>query len=170
MRIESWKALYGLPNDDLSIENGIILEHSERWPLCIDPQNQASSFIKRQGYEVKKEMFKILKSADDRISNEIESGIKNGKWLLVENMTEIISAEFDTILSPQIRIKGKTKIIKLGDKEIEYNDDFKLFLVTSLPNPHFSPENCVKICLINFAITELGLKDQMLSLAVSIEK
>lgn len=115
-------------------------------------------------------MFKILKSADDRISNEIESGIKNGKWLLVENMTEIISAEFDTILSPQIRIKGKTKIIKLGDKEIEYNDDFKLFLVTSLPNPHFSPENCVKICLINFAITELGLKDQMLSLAVSIEK
>jgi len=28
----------------------------------------------------------------------------------------------------------------------------------------------VKICLVNFAITENGLKDQMLSLAVSIEK
>jgi len=69
-----------------------------------------------------------------------------------------------------MRSKGKTKIIKYGDKDIEYNEDFKLFLVTSLPNPHFSPENCVKICLINFAITELGLKDQMLSLAVSIEK
>jgi len=39
-----------------------------------------------------------------------------------------------------------------------------------MPNPHYSPETCVKICIINFAITELGLKDQMLSLAVSIEK
>eukprot|EP00801_Mesodinium_rubrum_P000083 Mrub_00083.p1 GENE.Mrub_00083~~Mrub_00083.p1 ORF type:complete len:1986 (+),score=436.27 Mrub_00083:724-5958(+) len=170
VKIESWKALYGLPNDDLSIENGIILENSERWPLCIDPQNQASSYIKRQGYEIKADLFRIIKSADDRISQEIESGIKHGKWLLVENMQEKISAEFDSILNPQIRTKNKTKIIKLGDKEIEYNDQFKLFLVTSLPNPHYSPENCVKICLINFAITDSGLKDQMLSLAVSIEK
>lgn len=81
-------------------------------------------------------MFRIIKSADDRISQEIESGIKHGKWLLVENMQEKISAEFDSILNPQIRTKNKTKIIKLGDKEIEYNDQFKLFLVTSLPNPH----------------------------------
>lgn len=39
-----------------------------------------------------------------------------------------------------------------------------------MPNPHYSPETCVKICIINFVITEQGLKDQMLSLAVSIEK
>lgn len=64
-------------------------------------------------------MFKILKSADDRIGQEIEAGIKFGKWLLVENMQEKISAEFDSILSPQIRTKNKQKIIKLGDKEIE---------------------------------------------------
>jgi hypothetical protein len=64
-------------------------------------------------------LFKILKSADDRIGQEIEAGIKFGKWLLVENMQEKISAEFDSILSPQIRTKNKQKIIKLGDKEIE---------------------------------------------------
>jgi len=43
-------------------------------------------------------------------------------------------------------------------------------MTTTIPNPHYSPETCVKICLINFAITEIGLKDQMLSLAVSLEK
>jgi len=64
-------------------------------------------------------LFKILKSADDRIGQEIEAGIKFGKWLLIENMQEKISAEFDSILSPQIRTKNKQKIIKLGDKEIE---------------------------------------------------
>jgi len=43
-------------------------------------------------------------------------------------------------------------------------------MTTTIPNPHYSPETCVKICLINFAITQSGLKDQMLSLAVTLEK
>lgn len=43
-------------------------------------------------------------------------------------------------------------------------------MTTTMPSPHYSPETCVKICLINMAITESGLKDQMLSLVVSIEK
>ena len=33
-----WTAA-SLPNDDLSIENGIIMFGSRRWPLMIDPQN-----------------------------------------------------------------------------------------------------------------------------------
>jgi len=35
---KSWNAA-SLPNDDLSIENGIIMFGSKRWPLMIDPQN-----------------------------------------------------------------------------------------------------------------------------------
>lgn len=33
-----WTAA-SLPNDNLSIENGIIMFGSRRWPLMIDPQN-----------------------------------------------------------------------------------------------------------------------------------
>jgi len=33
---KSWNAA-SLPNDDLSIENGIIMFGSRRWPLMIDP-------------------------------------------------------------------------------------------------------------------------------------
>lgn len=40
--IERWKGIYSLPDDDLSIENGIILESTKRSPLCIDPQTQAN--------------------------------------------------------------------------------------------------------------------------------
>lgn len=62
------------------------------------------------------------------------------------------------------------RLLKFGEKEIDYNDEFRFFMTTTMPNPHYSPETCVKICLINMAITESGLKDQMLSLVVSIEK
>jgi len=33
-----WTAA-SLPNDNLSIENGIIMFGSRKWPLMIDPQN-----------------------------------------------------------------------------------------------------------------------------------
>jgi len=112
VQIENWKALYNIPNDDLSIENAIILDHTSRWPLCIDPQNQASTFIKKQGFDLKKDLFKVMKASDDKLSSEIEMSIKFGKWLIIENMDEKISSEFESILTPQIRIKGKTKILK----------------------------------------------------------
>jgi len=43
-------------------------------------------------------------------------------------------------------------------------------MTTNLPNPHYSPEICVKVTLLNFSITRLGLKDQMQALVVSLEK
>lgn len=43
--IRQW-LISGLPNDTLSIENGIIVANSRRWPLMIDPQGQANKWIK----------------------------------------------------------------------------------------------------------------------------
>ena len=46
--IQQW-TMSGLPKDENSIENGIIIEKSRRWPLMIDPQGQANKFIKNMG-------------------------------------------------------------------------------------------------------------------------
>jgi len=60
-------------------------------------------------------------------------------------------------------------VIKLGDKSVPYNETFKFFLTTTLPNPHYSPETQVKISLLNFAITPFGLEEQMLNMLVTLE-
>jgi dynein heavy chain len=46
--IREW-GIAGLPSDKLSVENGIIIFKSRRWPLMIDPQTQANKFIKNLG-------------------------------------------------------------------------------------------------------------------------
>lgn len=47
----------------------------------------------------------------------------------------------------------------MGDKQIPYDENFKLFMTTNLPNPHYSPEASVKVTIVNFAITPLGLEE-----------
>lgn len=37
VKIRDWN-ICGLPKDDFSTENGVIVDKGRRWPLCIDPQ------------------------------------------------------------------------------------------------------------------------------------
>ncbi|KAI5736725.1 hypothetical protein M8J76_006447 [Diaphorina citri] len=45
VEIRAWN-IFGLPCDSFSIDNGIIIKNSRRWPLMIDPQEQANKWIK----------------------------------------------------------------------------------------------------------------------------
>lgn len=36
VKIQSWN-IFGLPKDDTSTENGLIIDNGRRWPLMIDP-------------------------------------------------------------------------------------------------------------------------------------
>jgi dynein heavy chain, axonemal len=59
--------------------------------------------------------------------------------------------------------------MRLGDKSIPYDKEFKFFMTTTIPNPHYTPETQVKVTLLNFAITPSGLEEQLLNQFVSQE-
>ena len=61
-------------------------------------------------------------------------------------------------------------VIKLGDAIIPYHEDFKFYITTKLPNPHYTPEVSVKVTLINFTLSPSGLEDQMLGCVVAEER
>lgn len=44
--------------------------------------------------------------------------------------------------------------MRIGDKEVEYNPNFRFYLTTKLSNPHYSPETSAKTTIVNFAVKE----------------
>jgi dynein heavy chain len=53
---------------------------------------------------------------------------------------------------------------------VEWSKDFKLYITTKLANPHYAPEVCVMIALLNFMATLDGLQDQQLGILVAMEE
>jgi dynein heavy chain, axonemal len=60
--------------------------------------------------------------------------------VLLENINENLDPALEPILLQQKIKQGSGYVIKLGDKQVSYNETFKFFLTTTLPNPHYSPE------------------------------
>ncbi|KAL1510265.1 hypothetical protein AB1Y20_006588 [Prymnesium parvum] len=167
--VRQWN-IDGLPADAFSVENGIIMSSTKRWPLMIDPQGQANRFVKASGV---KQQLKFVKASDStkKIQQMLEMGIRLGQPVLLENVVEQLDPFLDPVLANQTyKDANGSLVIKLGDSVIPYHDDFRFSLTTVIPNPHYAPEVSVKVCLLNFTITPDGLQDQLLVSTVETER
>jgi dynein heavy chain len=165
--IRQW-TICGLPQDSHSVENGIMMAKGRRYPLLIDPQGQANRYIKNMGKDPSyaPNDIDVIKLSDKNYLRTVENGVRFGKWVLLENIGENLDASLEPLLLQQRFKQGGTEMIKIGDSTIPWNDQFRFFITTKLPNPHYPPEVCVKVSLINFAITFSGLEDQLLGVVV----
>ncbi|KAM7360514.1 dynein heavy chain at 93AB isoform 2-T2 [Cochliomyia hominivorax] len=154
----------GLPSDRMSIENATILSNSDRWPLMIDPQLQGVKWIKQKYGED----LIVIRMGQRSYLDVIEKAITKGNTVLIENIDEQLDPVLDPLLGRNLIKKGKA--IKIGDKEVEYNSNFRLILHTKLANPHYKPEMQAQTTLINFTVTRDGLEDQLLAEVVKAER
>ena len=166
VKIRAWN-IQGLPKDEFSSENGIIVEYARRWPLCIDPQGQANKWIREME---RGRGLLVIKLTDGDYLRTLENAIQFGKAVLLENVPDALDASLEPILLRQTFKQGGTVCIRLGDTTVEYNDDFRFYITTKLRNPHYSPETSVKVSVLNFMITPEGLEDQLLGTVVAKER
>lgn len=164
--ISEWN-LQGLPNDELSIQNAIIVTQSSKYPIMIDPQSQGIVWIKNK--EAINDM--MVTSFDDKyFRNHLEDCISLGKPLLIQDILQDVDPVLTNILEKNFYKMGKNFKVLLGDKEVDVNENFRLYLTSKLGNPSYPPELYARCAVIDFTVTIKGLEDQLLSRVIETEK
>ncbi|CAG9316033.1 unnamed protein product [Blepharisma stoltei] len=162
--VSEWN-LQGLPKDDLSTQNGIMVTRASRFPLMIDPQGQAYKWIlSKEGVNLS------ICTQTGKFMDQVRNCLENGRSLLIENIENEVDPELDPLLEKQIIVKNKKKYVTLSGQSIEWDDEFKLFMTSRLGNPHFSPELAAKTTIIDFTVTISGLEQQLLGRVLSKEQ
>ncbi|XP_043489610.1 dynein axonemal heavy chain 6 [Polistes fuscatus] len=164
--IRLWN-VHGLPRDQISTENAIIVMQANRWPLMIDPQEQANRWIRNME---KENDIKICKLTDHNFMRILEACIRIGAPVLLEEVTETLDPSLEPVLLKQLFVQGGRTLIRLGDSDIEYDTNFRLYITTKIANPHYLPEICIKVTIVNFTVTSHGLQEQLLADVVRLER
>ncbi|XP_071080158.1 dynein axonemal heavy chain 6-like [Haliotis cracherodii] len=156
----------GLPRDTHSTENAVFVKKARKWPLLIDPQGQAVNWVR----EMEGVRLKAMTATDHNLMRTMETALRVGDPVLIRDVGEELDPALRPILLQETLRRGGHLIIKLGDTEIEYNQNFRLYLASSMANPHYLPAVFIQVNIINFTVTFDGLQEQLLSAVVKQER
>ena len=165
-QIRQWNT-FGLPRDTVSTENAVLVTCGRRWPLMIDPQDQANNWIRKMEAP---NGLQIIKLTDPNFLRTLENSIRIGTPVLLEEVGETLDPSLEPVLLKQTFKQGGRLLIRLGDSDIDYDKNFRFYMTTKMANPHYLPEICIKVTIINFTVTRQGLEDQLLADVVRLER
>ncbi|CAM9131219.1 unnamed protein product, partial [Ectocarpus sp. 4 AP-2014] len=164
-----WKG-EGLPADDLSQENALVLANSPgRVPFIIDPANACTAWLQSFLAKDASRPLEVVSAGDARFTSRVELSVRFGKTLLVLECDGV-----EPMLYPLIRHdlvhQGPRYVVQVGDKLMDYNENFRLFMVTRNPKPELPPDASALVCEVNFTVTRSGLEGQLLGVTIQHEQ
>eukprot|EP00744_Colponema_vietnamica_P003509 GILI01005371.1.p1 GENE.GILI01005371.1~~GILI01005371.1.p1 ORF type:complete len:1756 (-),score=536.52 GILI01005371.1:124-4761(-) len=172
LRTESTMLQYkaeGLPGDELSMDNAVLIREQTRTALIVDPASQATEWLKNH-FKAKNVNVEVVNISDERLQTTLELSIRFGKTLLITDVDRIEPFLYP-LLRRELRIEGTKKVIQIGDRRsIDFTDGFQLFLITRSTDLRIPPDIISHLTEISFTITTGGLEGQLLGLTIQHEQ
>ena len=81
----------------------------------------------------------------------------------VFRLTPSVLPQVDPALEPvlirAVVKQGGRMILRLGETDVDYDENFRFYMTSKLPNPHYLPELCIKVrqrssCLFVVVMTQ----------------
>ena len=157
-----------LPNDQLCTQNAIIMKNFNRFPLIIDPSGQAIQFMINHFATSENKLIRTS-FIDDGFMKQLETCLRFGQPILIQDV-EKIEPILNSVLNKEIMRTGGRTLIRVGDKEIDYNSNFRLFMITRNSNAVFTPDLCSRVTFVNFTVTLTSLQNQFINIYLHSER
>lgn len=161
----TWKG-EGLPSDELSIENSIVILESLDSVMLIDPSNRASAWLK---VHMAKQKLEVVNHQDSNFTTQLELAVRFGKTLVIQEM-DTIEPILYPIMRKELQSQGPRHVVQIGDKTVDYNNEFKLYITTRNTSPSMMPDAVAITTIVNFTTTRAGLTGQLLAATLQHEK
>jgi dynein heavy chain 2 len=161
----TWKA-ENLPSDRLSLENAVIMTQSQQSSLLLDPGLRATEWLKQH---MKDKRLEVCNQQDSNFVTTLELALRFGKTLLIQEVDNIEPLLFP-VLRRELIAQGPRFCVLVGEKLVDYNEDFKLFLSTRNSAIEISPNASAIVTSVTFTTTRAGLANQLLARTIQNEK
>lgn len=98
-------------------------------------------------------MFNCYSSACwHRFVTTLELAVRFGKTLVVEE-ADSIEPFMHPLLAGDMQGQGSGSTVKIGDRLVDYNKDFRLMLVSRSPCPKLAVDAAALLTVVNFTVT-----------------
>ncbi|KNC55308.1 dynein heavy chain [Thecamonas trahens ATCC 50062] len=166
VEVRSW-VLDGLPGDEFSVQNAVLAREAVAWPLFIDPQGQAAAWVRAMEAGAG---LVVTKVDDGKLLRLLQSAIPVGAPVLIEGVGDELPPVLLPLLSKSLIKVNNQVCVRVGDAEVFYHSDFKLYLATRSANPSYLPQVFNTVNVVNFCVTRSNLTDQLLGDVIRLER
>lgn len=95
--------------------------------------------------------------------------VRFGKTLVIQEM-DTIEPILYPLMRRELQSQGTRYVVQVGDKIVDYNSEFRLFVTTRNPAPELPPDAMAITTVVNFTTTRAGLSGQLLAATIQHEK
>lgn len=103
----------------------------------------------------------VLNQNDERFTYNLELGVRFGKTLIIEDVTQTFTASLLSLIAMRIHCRFNKKMLQIGNKLIDLHEDFKLVLITNTEIKSLNGDINANVTIIPFTLTPSGLTGEL---------